>query len=387
MKKNIDIKWFDKKFSPAEKAVLDTLFREKIPDDCASCDEDEFVGFAGKNGVSSLIYKKISAGKKNVFPDSLLSKLKNDYLRTLVFNTNILKKALEINTVLDNEGISVVFLKGILLAPFVYKDVALRPMSDIDFLIPDKDVKKAYDVLISKGAVPADPVEKDNPDNHHLPMIIFNGAPVEVHRSLSPKETDFYIPPEEMFNKKATWRNGDISLPGPAHFHLFIYMMVHVYYSFLQGGMRLSWMYDFYMFLKRDNFSIDIESEEFVETVREWGVGYPVRFILTLLDLLSGKEPATAKWNEDKKLVQDLSLAAGFFREMPEDSVLYSYRLVWEQIRNTKGMKNKLRIFKTKLYRRSDEKLPGRLSKLAGRFSGMFYNSLKLKLRRLFGRF
>ena len=387
MSKVFDLNWFDKKFLPTERFVVNALFRKRISDVPNKNSEEELLQYAGQNGVSALLYKKLSSrGDQSLFQD-VLSKLKNEYLKTLVLNTNLLNKASEINTVLSEEGFSLVFLKGILLAPFLYRDLALRPMSDIDLLVPDKDVKRAYDLLISKGAVPADPLEKDHVSNHHLPMIMFKSAPVEVHRFLTPKDSDYFIPPEDIFSNKISWSNEKMTLPGPSFTDAFIYMSIHVYYTFLRGGMRLSWMYDFYLLSMHEDKVVDIRSGEFRERVKEWGAEYPVRFITVLLSLLSGEKPEDNDWNKDKKLLQDISLAASFFRNVPDDSVLFSYRLIWEQVKNTKGLKNKLNIFKTKLFRRSDENVIIRFWKLLSRFMGMFYNSLMLTINRLLRRY
>ena len=375
----IDQNWFDGKFTSTELVVVKILFRRSLPLNLSGIDNDELLSYSAKNGVAALLYNTLTTENilSNV-PEEIRSRLKNEYLRTLVQNTNLLNKAQDINAILTENGISPLFLKGILLAPFCYKDPALRPMSDIDLLVPEQDVYRAYDILLNKGAVRADEIEKDHPANHHMPMIIFKGAPVEVHRFLTPKESKYFIPPDDVFARKINWSNRKYTLSGPASPDLFIYMIIHVYYTFIRGGMRLSWMYDF--LLMRE--FVDTGSSEFRERVERWEVEYPVCFMLTLLDLLAGKEPSAVEWRGDKKLLQDISLAAGFLHEQPEDSVLYSYRLIWEQIKNTHGIDNKLKIFRTKLFRRSDENLLMRLWKLVIRFTGMFYNSIKLNMKR-----
>jgi len=387
MNKTIDQKWFDSKLTLSGAFVVDVLFRNRKSKTLHVESEDDLLSFAGQNGVAALLYKKLSGKAGSTIPASVLASLKNEYLRTLVLNTNLLKKAHEINSILRNKGVEPVFLKGILLAPFLYRDPALRPMGDIDLLVSEKEVQEAYDVLIEEGAVPADPMEKDHASNHHLPMIIFKSAPVEIHRFLTSKDSDYFIPPISIFSKKITWSNGREELPGPSFIDAFIYMAVHVYYTFLRGGMRLSWMYDFYLMTEQEGKAVDVKSKEFTERVKDWNVEYPVCFISVLLSFLLGKEPEFKEWKKDKKLLQDLSLAAGFFSTPPDDSEFYSYRLIWEQVKNTKGFKNKVRIFKIKLFRRSDENVISRFAKLSGRFSGMIFNSTKLSLKRLFRRF
>ncbi len=387
MSKEINTDWLDAKFTGCERFVINALFRDRIdsmPDDC---DEDVLFQYVSQNGVAPSFYK-IFHKQEDSFSRQFMLKLRNEYLKTLVVNTNLVNKAQEIFSLLNNEGIHVTFLKGILLAPFLYEELPFRPMSDIDLLIPEKDIEKAYDLLLANGAEKADPAEKDVPSNHHLPMIMFKSAPVEVHRFLFPQHSDYFIPPQDILANSMMWSDGAVSLPGPSCVDAFIYMAVHVYYTFLRGGMRLSWMNDFHLFRKQGERYVDVESQEFNATVKKWNVEYPLRFILAFERLLSGDEPENKEWRNDKKLMQDISLATEFLRETPKDSVLFSYRLIWEQIRNTKGVSAKMNILKSKLFRRSDQEgFVKRSGKLSVRFAGMIFNSTKLFLKRLTGRY
>jgi hypothetical protein len=383
MNKVFDINRFDEKFTSTELFVVKALFRGERISNASSFSEDEVLKYSAQNGVAALLYKRLREADDGSMPDKLLQRLKNEYLKTLVQNTNLLNKAVKINSLLEKNGVPVVFLKGIIVAPFCYKDTALRPMSDIDLLIPEQDVQKAYDLLLSEGAVKADPVEKDHPSNHHLPMIVFKSAPVEVHRFLTSKDSDYFIPPDDIFKNRILWSDGKFALPGPSYVDIFIYMIVHVYYTFLRGGMRLSWMYDFLLL----QGMVDVKSSEFTTRVKEWKVEYPVLLMLTLLELLKGRQPSFPGWESEKKLMQDILLSVSYLHEEPADSMLLSYRLIWEQIKNAEGIENKLKIFRTKLFRRSDENILSRFWKLSGRFTGMLYNSTKLSIKRYFGKY
>jgi len=147
--------------------------------------------------------------------------------------------------------------------------------------------------------------------------------------------------------------------------------------------MRLSWMYDFLLL----QGMVDIKSSEFTTRVKEWKVEYPVLLMLTLLELLKGRRPSFPGWESEKRLMQDILLSVSYMHEEPSDSMLLSYRLIWEQIKNAEGIENKLKIFRTKLFRRSDENILSRFWKLSGRFTGMLYNSTKLSIKRYFGKY
>jgi hypothetical protein len=387
MKSEISISWFDNKFSLNERFVVETVFRDAVSfDDIKDIDEPDMLRYAGENGVAGLLYRKLMEKQQFKFSGNLTSKLKNEYLKSLLFNTNLINSAKQINSLFNDNDVPVMFLKGILLAPFLYDEVALRPMSDIDLLVPKHLAEKAFDLIVANGALLADPEEKDHPDNHHLPMVIFKGAPLEIHRFLIAELSSFFIPPKDIFQNSINWESNSLTLPGPSYNHTFIYMSVHVYNTFRQGGMRLSWMADFMFFIKKE--MVNVDDEDFRYWVKVWKLSYPVEFILTIANLLMGKEDVVYSGKNEKKLALDISMAVQFFRMSAEDKTSYSYRIIWEQIRNAKGLSQKYAIVKSKIFRREEKGgVIFRLFKLTGRFTSMILNNIEIGLRRIFGRY
>lgn len=387
MKSEINRHWFDKKFNPNETFVIERLFRgNETFSEVESVDENLLLNYAGQNGVAGLMYKSLTGKHGADFSDTLISKLKNEYLKTLLFNTNLINAAKHIHALFQANDIPVVFLKGILLSSFLYEEVSLRPMSDIDLLVPKQLAKKAFELIISDGAKPADPEEKDHPANHHLPMVMYRGAPLEIHRLLIAELSSFYIPPEDIFKKSVNWKNSSFTLPGPSYNHTFIYMSVHVYNTFRQGGLRLSWMADFVFFIKKE--IVNIEDEDFRYWVELWGVGYPVKFILSLTGLLMGEDKVLCTKRDIRKLTQDISMAVEFFRMSADDKTSYSYRIIWEQIKNARGLSQKYAIVKSKIVRRKEKGgVVFRLLKLTGRFISMILKNIEIGFLRLIGRY
>ena len=63
----------------------------------------------------------------------------------------------QLHDILQENGISHVFLKGAYLAQFAYPQPGLRPMRDIDVVIKPNDLPKAHDLLVTLGYTsPAD---------------------------------------------------------------------------------------------------------------------------------------------------------------------------------------------------------------------------------------
>ena len=87
----------------------------------------------------------------SIVPDSIITKLRNNYLLSLKRNIILLDELKIITKTINKEGIAVVTLKGGYLAEHIYEDIACRPMGDLDILVSSKDRKKAYKIIKQLG--------------------------------------------------------------------------------------------------------------------------------------------------------------------------------------------------------------------------------------------
>lgn len=91
--------------------------------------------------------------------------------------------------ILAREGIPAVALKGAWLARWAYPDPALRPMRDIDLLVPQADIIRAFDSLLAAGYCQAEPSELTldevvRIDKHMPPLTAPRGTMIELHHRL-----------------------------------------------------------------------------------------------------------------------------------------------------------------------------------------------------------
>jgi transposase len=135
--------------------------------------------------VTVLLYKIINKQSHlpgfSSIPQEFLQKIKIAYLRTFLANERNFKKLAELLEVFNRAGIKVILLKGSHLAQFVYKDIGLRPMGDIDIMIKEFDLHKAVELLCQMGydylQMPRDSgkrlylTEKDIKSHHHIPGL------------------------------------------------------------------------------------------------------------------------------------------------------------------------------------------------------------------------
>jgi hypothetical protein len=80
-----------------------------------------------------------------------LAKLKGAYRGAWVRNQLLFKRAAEALRALGDAGVPTLVLKGLALAVAHYRDDGLRPMEDIDVLVPRHDFERAINVLRRAG--------------------------------------------------------------------------------------------------------------------------------------------------------------------------------------------------------------------------------------------
>lgn len=138
--------------------------------------------------LSALLYRHINhEGSRGRVPAEAMDELKGMYLANLARNLYFqpeLRKALE---ALREQDIPVILLKGAAIAGTVYGDIGLRPMADLDLLVPEERVHAAQAIVTALGYRPVgSQAEQDDTEKHHrhLPGLMGVRKPIlfEIHR-------------------------------------------------------------------------------------------------------------------------------------------------------------------------------------------------------------
>lgn len=105
-----------------------------------------------EEGVACLIYNRIKENSLERFlPEHALNHLEAIYYSHSAHNTIIYEEFQVVASALKKEGISFIPLKGLILAANVYKNIALRPMKDMDFLVKREDIKSSVRIFKNLG--------------------------------------------------------------------------------------------------------------------------------------------------------------------------------------------------------------------------------------------
>ena len=107
---------------------------------------------AQQEGVACLVYNRIKENSLERFlPVHSLNHLETIYYSHSAHNAIIYEEFQVLASALKKENISFIPLKGLILAAGVYKNIALRPMKDMDFLVKKEDIKSSVRIFQSLG--------------------------------------------------------------------------------------------------------------------------------------------------------------------------------------------------------------------------------------------
>jgi len=156
-------------------------------------------------GVGSLLYRKLSgSGKFSSLPADTRDFLRLMYASTSIKNQLIFKELEILARLFQGAGISIVVLKGVCLALTVYPDMGLRPMGDLDLLLPKEKLGDAVEIAKALGyqiAMPEASAGLRDLFNHEICLQKSGAHPItlELHHSLVAGKTFSYAVPVDWF--------------------------------------------------------------------------------------------------------------------------------------------------------------------------------------------
>ena len=165
-----------RKADPALKAALETFtgWAALIPQ-------------AEMHGLAPLVYRHAQLCGAHIPAEARLQ-LQGLYLRHKYANESLTAVSAEILAALGRAGIEALLLKGAALAHTVYPEPGLRPMRDVDILVPAAQAEEAQTVLLGIGFRATGIIEKLSANHRHLDVLQLerNGhiVSVEIHQYL-----------------------------------------------------------------------------------------------------------------------------------------------------------------------------------------------------------
>lgn len=115
-------------------------------------DMDRVIDTAFKEGLAGFLYRSLmSSGVFDTLTKDQKERLQSLYYNTVVFNLKRINELGTVLAVLNQENIQVVLLQGVALFQQIYDDIGLRPTTDIDLWVLEKDFSPLVRILLGHG--------------------------------------------------------------------------------------------------------------------------------------------------------------------------------------------------------------------------------------------
>jgi hypothetical protein len=228
------------------------LFRNS---DLSEAGANKAYRFAARNGLVPWIYHKLNSNDSQgvQWPENIQQAMRMQYLQTLVMNQQKWKVFREIRELATAAGIQVIPLKGTALAFSLYPEEALRPMGDLDILVPPHQVQELRDLLLNKGAKPLHVPISDLHDkvHAHLSALTWQNIMIEPHQRLFALGSVMNLKDIDLFQYTQ-------QIPAYPDVKIFedrmqaYHLTTHAFKGYKMGGMRLGWLLDIALILQRN---------------------------------------------------------------------------------------------------------------------------------------
>jgi len=234
----------------------------------SAADWDTLVECAEAEGVAPMVYWALSkAGRFGSIPEPAQRALRALYVATWRHNEELFRELEGLMRAFDRAALPVVLLKGACFGLTIYPDAGLRPMDDLDLLVPASRLSEAADIAVAlgfDGTLPEASPGLNEMLGHHLFLHKSTPYPVtlEIHYSLVADKVFTYAVPVDWFwtqtqplDGGAAKRFGSILMLTPAA--QVLYAAAH---AMLQHGGRsspLRWFYDLHLLIRYYDSRVD----------------------------------------------------------------------------------------------------------------------------------
>ena len=263
---------------------------DRPADPTSRVDWRRLLALASWHRLTPLLWRHLRrSGNELPLPESAREELRDVYRTTITRNVMFGAELDRVLQALAGAGIDAMLLKGSALIRSVYADVGLRPMNDIDVLVPSASVREAHRIVENMGytAMGAtfrrDDEERIASHFHHYPLMSKSGtAVIELHQHVTRASSEFGI--EDL------WRR---ALPGgdhppyliPSPEDLFLHVGVHFAEDRLaRQKFALGQLADLLWIAHREDF----DWASLVDRARAYGEGDRLFLALVSLESLFG---------------------------------------------------------------------------------------------------
>jgi len=224
---------------------------------------------AFSHGLAPLLYRRLkSASRQTSVPADTWERLRLTYFANASRNMRLYRGLGPVLQCLRSSGIRVIVLKGAYLAEAVYDNVALRPMCDVDLMVPRAESPRAHAVLLDMGgSCPLfEDVELCCRRRRHLPPVVVRGLAIEIHWTIASPTGPVRINAAGLWDRARRTTIAGVEVLALSPEDTLLHLCLHFCYQHRLVGLRS--LCDVAETLRR--FRGEMDWTQVVERAREW---------------------------------------------------------------------------------------------------------------------
>jgi Uncharacterised nucleotidyltransferase len=334
----------------AGRLICDLLSGREIPEaslgQLSPADGESLVDQALRFKVGGLVHREIKSRNfpAGLIPAGVRNRLRAEYRNLATRNTSLFYDVLKVLKSLADNRLPVIALKGLSLANYVYGDIALRPMSDMDLLVNEEDLARAGRLLLTLGYQQYYPGwEGLSKAFHHLPPFTNkSGAMIELHWNIVTPDSPIKVDLDGLWERAGLLEVDHLEVLALSPEDLFLHLCIHACFH-LQTGIDLIPFCDVAGLIRTSADKIDWHIV--IERANRWGCQKCVYLMCLLVRELLGAAPpgkimAEMKPDDYRSVFYDEALEQ-IFEVNPSDQLMIRRIGILSKINKVKGIKGK----------------------------------------------
>lgn len=251
----------------------------------SSSDWDIFLEAAGRHGIAPLLYYRLITFHPGAqIPAEVFQKLRNSYLHSAGRNMRLYHELGKVLGRLRQHGVPVIALKGAHLAIAVYRNIALRPMGDIDLLVKQTDLLRVQEILVRQGYI-ASKEEIGCSQLHLPPYKKKDSINIEIHFNIEAPPFSDRVDVEKLFARAQTCFIEGIEVLTFCPEDLLLHLCMHAsFHHAFDNGIRP--LFDISHTI--EHYAEELDWEQLLDRSKEWGVNKCVYLSLFLAKRFAG---------------------------------------------------------------------------------------------------
>ena len=190
--------------------------------------------------LTPLLFQRLVRDQESLdIPKEIIQHTADEYYDSLGRNLILYNQLNQLLSELERQNIQAILLKGIYLAKFIYGDIALRSMSDVDILVRREDLIHAMAVLKNLGyttigyATTNDPITEEVLHYyHHAPeQQKANLIRLDLHWQLTDCDCGLKVDVSALWEHAQTVQLSEVAAMGLSLEDLLLHICIHAAYA------------------------------------------------------------------------------------------------------------------------------------------------------------